>query len=268
MDGRPSPAIILVRPQGPHNIGLTARAMANFDLRDLRLVSPCRWRGPKSWAYRVAKGGRGILDEAREFPTLEEAVADLRFLVGTTRRHRTIRRPRVDIGRLRAQIPWEGGPVGSLFGAEDAGLTAEEISRCQAVLEIPAGALNSLNLSHAVAIVGFALRWAGTEAERENAPTRDEAGAAPGRAIRPGTTSRPLRPATQGEIARLVEAWIHGLRAIRYFRKKSPDDFVPVLRDLFLRIGPTSGDADFLTGIAAQMAYFARKTTRGETDTP
>ncbi|MGO9943797.1 MAG: RNA methyltransferase, partial [Rhodoblastus sp.] len=34
------PAIVLVRPQLAVNIGMCARAMANFGLSDLRLVSP------------------------------------------------------------------------------------------------------------------------------------------------------------------------------------------------------------------------------------
>jgi tRNA/rRNA methyltransferase len=34
------PAVILVRPQLGVNIGMCARAMANFGLNDLRLVNP------------------------------------------------------------------------------------------------------------------------------------------------------------------------------------------------------------------------------------
>jgi SpoU rRNA Methylase family len=37
------PAIVLVSPKGPDNIGSTARAMKNFGLSDLRIVQPrCR----------------------------------------------------------------------------------------------------------------------------------------------------------------------------------------------------------------------------------
>ena len=36
------PAVVLVRPQLAVNIGMCARAMANFGLDDLRLVNPFR----------------------------------------------------------------------------------------------------------------------------------------------------------------------------------------------------------------------------------
>ena len=45
------PAIILVRPQLAVNIGMCARAMANFGLDDLRLVNPkAGW--PRTDEYR------------------------------------------------------------------------------------------------------------------------------------------------------------------------------------------------------------------------
>ena len=45
------PAIILVRPQLAVNIGMCARAMANFGLSDLRLVNP-REGWPRTGALR------------------------------------------------------------------------------------------------------------------------------------------------------------------------------------------------------------------------
>ncbi|MBM3566698.1 MAG: RNA methyltransferase, partial [Alphaproteobacteria bacterium] len=48
---RGKPAIILVEPQLPENIGMTARAMFNFGLEDLRLVRPRpRWPHPRAFA--------------------------------------------------------------------------------------------------------------------------------------------------------------------------------------------------------------------------
>ncbi|MCI0348323.1 MAG: hypothetical protein L0Z53_02770, partial [Acidobacteriales bacterium] len=75
------PAIVLVRPQLAVNIGMCARAMANFGLTDLRLVAPREgWprSGPiKKGAYAAAAGAAGLLQTAALFETAEAAVLDL-----------------------------------------------------------------------------------------------------------------------------------------------------------------------------------------------
>src|SRR3974377_2432618 len=86
------PAIVLVRPQLAVNIGMSARAMANFGLTDLRLVSP-REGWPRSGAYRkggsaAAAGAVHLLESARLFDTVEAAVLDLNFVWATTARER------------------------------------------------------------------------------------------------------------------------------------------------------------------------------------
>jgi len=63
------PAVILVRPQLAVNIGMCARAMANFGLDDLRLVNPRQgWPRHDDYrdvAYSAAAGATGLLDRAR-----------------------------------------------------------------------------------------------------------------------------------------------------------------------------------------------------------
>ena len=77
------PAVILVRPQLAVNIGMCARAMANFGLDDLRLVNPREgWPRTDEYrevAYSAAAGAAHILDAARVFDSVEAAVADLHF---------------------------------------------------------------------------------------------------------------------------------------------------------------------------------------------
>src|SRR5579864_4917057 len=86
------PAIILVRPQLAVNIGMCARAMANFGLSDLRLVNPRegwpRTGERKESAYAAAAGATHLLDHATLFDSLAGAVADLRFVWATTARER------------------------------------------------------------------------------------------------------------------------------------------------------------------------------------
>jgi tRNA/rRNA methyltransferase len=90
------PAIVLVRPQLAVNIGMCARAMANFGLEDLRLVAPRegwpRHDAHRDTAYAAAAGAVYVLDGATVYATVEEAVADLHFVWATTARHRDRRK--------------------------------------------------------------------------------------------------------------------------------------------------------------------------------
>jgi tRNA/rRNA methyltransferase len=91
------PAVVLVRPQLAVNIGMCARAMANFGLADLRLVNP-REGWPRSDEYRdvaysAAAGATGVLDAARVFLSVDAAVADLNAVYATTARERGQMKP-------------------------------------------------------------------------------------------------------------------------------------------------------------------------------
>ena len=232
-----APVIILHRPQGPINIGLVARAVANFSLGELRLVAPEPWRSLDSWAWRMASGSRHILAAAREFETLREAVADLRYLIGTSARVRASGHPEISLPELRRDVPWERGqPVGFLFGPEDCGLTKEELETCDAIVAIPtAGPLRSLNLSHAVAIVGHALHPVPVPPPQESVL------------------------ASRQELETLIDAWGQGLEAIHYFRRTPREEFVSRLREVFHGGRLSQRDVLLLRGIAAQMEYFARQ---------
>src|SRR5579863_9585709 len=86
------PAIVLVRPQLAVNIGMCARAMANFGLDDLRLVNPkAGWPRVDEYrdvAYSAAAGAAHILDSARVFDSVEAAIGDLQFVYASTARER------------------------------------------------------------------------------------------------------------------------------------------------------------------------------------
>ena len=77
--------MILVEPQLGENIGMCARAMANFGLTRLRLVKP-RDGWPNLHAQRSAAGADHILDAAVLFDSVEEAVNDCSLLFASTAR--------------------------------------------------------------------------------------------------------------------------------------------------------------------------------------
>jgi tRNA/rRNA methyltransferase len=155
------PCVILNEPQLAENIGAVARVMANFGLSDLRMVRP-RDGWPQERAWACASGADWPLDEARIFPTLEEAIADLQLLYATTARprelHLPVITPREAAANLRA-ASIGGQATGLLFGGERAGLETHDIALAQAVVTIPIDPkFRSLNLAQAVAITAYEWR--------------------------------------------------------------------------------------------------------------
>jgi TrmH family RNA methyltransferase len=147
-------AVILVRPDSPENIGLAARGMANTGFTDLRLVGLDRLEAP---AYRTAVHADAILDRARFYDTLTEAVGGLHLVVGSTARIRrdfslvSLR----DAVRRISEYP-AGTKIGLVFGNERTGLTADEIGLSNIRFHIPQAARQpSYNLGVAVTLTLF-----------------------------------------------------------------------------------------------------------------
>ncbi len=152
------PAIILVEPQLGENIGTTARAMMNCGLIDLRLVKP-RDGWPSAKAQSAASGADAVLENARLYDTVEEAIGELRHVYATTTRDRyMVKRvvtPRLAATEMRRYIATDEG-CGVLFGPERTGLINEHIALADTVLTVPLNpAFSSLNLAQAVLLLGY-----------------------------------------------------------------------------------------------------------------
>lgn len=171
--------VVLVNTSHPGNIGGVARAMKNMGLSRLYLVEPKDY--PSEQAQWRAVSATDILDAAVVTPTLEEAIGDCQFIVGTSARERRIPWPLLDARRCAvrmAEASSSGEQVAVLFGREDRGLTNEELKRCNLHLTIPTSeAYSSLNLAMAVQIVAYELQMQlatpqlpGSECERWDTP--------------------------------------------------------------------------------------------------
>src|SRR5436305_1473692 len=151
------PTIILSHPQLGENIGAAARAMANFGLSDLRLVKP-RHGWPDAKAIAMAAGAAKVVEDARVFATLREALADLNLVYATTARERGITKevltPAEAARCLRAAAA-RGEKTAILFGNERAGLDNDEISLCDCVITIPTAHFASINLGQAVLLTAY-----------------------------------------------------------------------------------------------------------------
>jgi tRNA/rRNA methyltransferase len=156
---RESLDVVLVSPRNPLNIGAAARAMANFGFQRLSVVAPFapNWREARS-----AVGAPELLQNAREFATPGEAVADCKLVVGTgTLTYRKPEQPVVVLPLLAPLVSQElarGGRIALVFGPEKHGLTREDLSYCHLLVEIPTDPRQpSMNLGQAVAVCLYEL---------------------------------------------------------------------------------------------------------------
>ena len=148
--------VVLVSPRNPLNIGAAARAMSNFGFFDLRLVN----------AYRVALeearsgvNADAVLQEAREFSTVAEAVSDCHLVVGTTALGpRELELPFYGLEQAGKKMRRASGAAAILFGSEKFGLSNDDMSHCHWLTRIPTrGEHRSMNLGQAVAVTLYEL---------------------------------------------------------------------------------------------------------------
>ncbi len=160
---RGGPAIVLVRPQLAVNIGMCARAMANFGLDDLRLVNPRegwpRTGALRKGAYAAAAGAVHLLEGAKLYDSLEAAIGDLNFVYATTARERGQGKPVLAPGEAMSRSVARlaaGEKVGVLYGPERTGLGNDEVAIADALITFPVNpAYASLNLAQAVLLTGY-----------------------------------------------------------------------------------------------------------------
>lgn len=151
------PIIVLVRPQLAENIGATARAMANFGLDQLRLVSPQPY--DTRIAAKVACHGRPVLSQATVFADLPSAVRDCVYTIATSRRIRRVKIDPItpDLAAEKLVTFSSQQPCALVFGAERTGLNNQEIYLCDIASTIPTAKEGSLNLSQAVIL--YCYEW-------------------------------------------------------------------------------------------------------------
>lgn len=172
----PTYTVILIEPQHPGNIGAVARIMKNFEVTDLSLVNPCDITDE---AYIRAVHADDILDQACIFPSFQEAVESIDFLVATSSKEtisekKHLRNP-LYLHEFSERIQEAEGVVGLLFGREDVGLLNEEIAQCDVIVKIPTNPeYKALNLSHSVGIVLYQLYLAGTELPEKRTPLDEQ----------------------------------------------------------------------------------------------
>lgn len=157
----PHLTFILVQPQMGENIGFAARAMSNFDITDLRIVSP-RDDWPNQAAFTTCANGRYVLEQARVFNNLEEAIEDLNFVIATSANHRDLSLMQMGLRNFSPSYTnslMKYNRIGVLFGKESSGLSNEALNSANVLINVETCERNpSLNLGHSVAILGYIMR--------------------------------------------------------------------------------------------------------------
>ena len=233
------PAIVLVEPQMGENIGTAARAMLNFGLTDLRLVRP-RDSWPNEKARTSASRADVVIDDARVYPQMADAVAELKHVYATTARPRDMLKPvltpRAAMEEAR-RFTAVGESCGVLFGREKSGLHNEDVAVSEAIIAVPVNpAFASLNIAQAVLVLGYEWFLAGDDTPERQFP--------------PGAT----RSATHDELMGLFEHLERELDVggFLYPPEKRPT-MVRNIRNIFSRVGLMEQEVRTLRGIISTL---------------
>ena len=222
--------------------------MKNFGLVDLRLVNPDEFD-----AYRlegIAHRTADLIEAARIHETLDDAIADCTFVVGTTARARTAGRtylrPRETAEVIAAKVAEASDPqrrVAILFGREDRGLTNEDLDRCHALTIIPTTPeYSSINLAQAALLVTYELFLTIDGGVQEMPKGR-----------------RATRLPTQQELEQTFQALEGGLDRIEFFKARKPEAVMRTLRTIIARAEPDRREAKLIAAIGWEIgAYLDR----------
>ena len=136
--------------------------MLNFGLTDLRLVTP-RDGWPNPAAGPAASGADIVLQNARVFDTVAEAVSDCPHIYATTVRKRGLVIPVATPEEAARTIRAAPQKSAILFGAERSGLETDEVAIAGTIITVPINPeFRSLNLAQAVILVAY--EWSKHEA--------------------------------------------------------------------------------------------------------
>jgi len=241
--------VVLWQTQDHVNIAGTIRAMKNFGLTRLRLVSPALWD-----PYRIegiAHDTQDIVGRTELFDTLEEALADCSYVVGMTARSRrakrAVARPR-DIApellsRGAAATAEGSGPVALLFGREDKGLSNEALDLCHRTCIIPTNPTHaSLNLAQAVLLMSYELWMTAAGQEQAFKPPRRDA-----------------PPPTVELLEVLFADAERALWAIDFFKTRNTESVMRTLRELVRRADVDQREAGFLRAISLEIIKYLKR---------
>lgn len=168
--------IVLVRPQGPRNVGSVLRVVANFGPAELALVRPDRRSLLVHPDFtQMAHGVEEIASKVVVHDCVLDALADCTGSFGFTARardHRSIRDWREATGDIVRRSVDDEERIALVFGCEENGLTGEETDPLHELVKMPTSIEHtSINLAMTVGIVLSTLFFADAPSARTEGST-------------------------------------------------------------------------------------------------
>jgi tRNA/rRNA methyltransferase len=233
--------IVLKGPKFAGNVGSAARCAKNMGIGKMIIVGN-RDLDDEAIRQMATHVSKDIVDTIRHFDSLDEALADFSWIVGTTARQGSGRGPVVSPRRMAESLVAisQENEIALLFGPEDTGLTNDDLRFCQTVVTIPTVGFKSLNLSHAVMIICYELLMAWVNDEAKPAPKL--------------AGSREL----EGMYVQLKAV----LQAIGFLNPENPDYWMMHIRRLFARTTLQAREVKIIRGICRQIEWYGDNKER------
>ncbi len=230
--------VVLNRPKYPGNIGSVARCAKTYGCREHPGCRRGRVRGREN-PPDVHHLAADVVDRIRYERDLAKALSGFQYIVATTAR----------VGRARPafQTPREAAAklveisqknrVALLFGAEDAGLTNDELRYGHLLVHIPVSErFRSINLSHAVMILCYEIFTAASE-KKTFAP----------------------RLASSEELEGMYEHIKEVSLRIGFINPQNPEYWMTSIRRFLSRVQLRSREVKIIRGFCRQLDWFCGK---------
>ena len=230
--------VVIVEPLGEINLGSIARLCENFEVDELRLVSPrCDPMDPK--AQKMAVHGKDFLKTASIYSNLLDAIDDCVRVIATCGR---IDHGIIPLHSSMNALKWlletnSKEPVAIIFGREDRGLTNSELQMAQKVISLKTSPkYPSLNLSHSVAIILHELHC-----YRNNT----------------ASIKNSINPASAKELNDFIQDAQKLLLGIGFLHKHTANSRMAKIKNLLQRAEASSQDVSLIRGILRQVRWFS-----------
>lgn len=228
-------SIVLCKPKYAGNVGSVARAAKNMGIKQIVVVGTTDL-DREAMQRRSTHLAADVLDAITYVDTLEEALADFTYIVGTTARLGKARGPFVSPRSAAKTIAGlsQKNKIALLFGPEDTGLVNDELRLCHSVVTIPTSReFTSLNLSQAVMILCYEIFVVETAGE--------------------ATPKLALSSELEGMYSQMKDL----LSQIGFLNPENPEYWMLDLRRFFSRCNLTSREVKIVRGIVRKLAWHA-----------
>ena len=227
-------SFILHKPQLSENIGACARAIKNFNFKKLVLIDP-KPIFPNDKILATSVGAKDIINQSKNYDTLEKALGKIDILIATSARFRNKNIKHINLDDLK-KINFKK-KIGFLFGSESSGLSNNEISYANYTLQIPTNPdFKSLNLSHSLIIIA---QYVASLIKLKNTPFNK---------------SKKVKSASKKEIVSMLNLCIKNLDEINFFKpKEKKPKMLENLRNIFYKMDLSDKETRILSGVFASL---------------